>query len=519
MIGWLKNLLQRQQRSGSSSPSQWLIDWISGGKPVSSGAKVNETIALKYTPFWASVRVISGTLGALPFKVYERQDAGGKRPIVNHTVYRLLHERPNEYMDAVTFIESRQAHVLTYGNGYAEIQRDGAGRPVALWPLLPDKTERKVAPNGVPYYEVRVEPGRTVALRDENVLHIKGLGFDGYTGYHVVQYHKEAIGYGIGVKEYGARFFGNDGNPGATVSHPSTLSNKAYKHLQESLAADSGLEHAHRVKILEEGMKWETVGVEPAKAQALEVQKWTVDDCARIFQIPPHKIGSMEFSKYNNVEQLQIDFVCTTMLYWFRKWEQEINFKLFGRAERQRLFCEISADALLRGNVEARTRYYAMGRQWGYLSINDIRALENLNPIGPAGDIYLDPLNMKPAGTPDPDVEPNGSEPDDDIARAMRALLTEQWRRILTKTNAAARKKARDNGFWRQQQDWAYRILRPAVQPWAAWRRTNDTDACVTTLLGETLCENAVHDETDAEPLARRLMDRIGGNHANNKTD
>ena len=157
----IKNILSRLgyvKRSGTSNPDNWFINWVTGGEESSSGVKVNESSALKYTPFWSAVRVISGTVAALPFKVY-RRIASGKDKVPDHPVYNLLNSRPNPYMDSLTFIETRQAHVLTYGNGYAEIQRDGGGRPIALWPLLPNMSERKMSKEGVPYYEVRQTVG------------------------------------------------------------------------------------------------------------------------------------------------------------------------------------------------------------------------------------------------------------------------------------------------------------------------------------------------------------------------
>ncbi|KKM90074.1 hypothetical protein LCGC14_1242250 [marine sediment metagenome] len=306
----ISNILGRfgyTKRSTTSNPAQWFIDWVHGGEPTASGKNVNEQSALKYTPFWAAVRVITGAIASLPFIVYRRNAGGGKNRVMTHRTYGLLHDRPNEYMDALTFIETRQAHALTYGNGYAEIQRDGAGRPIALWPLLPDKTFRRISDKGLSYYEIRLTKGGSVYLPDYNVLHIKGLGFDGYTGYNVVSYHKEAIGYGMAVKEYGARFFGNNASPGGVLEHPKVLSDSARENIKKSWeAAHKGLSQAHRMQIFEEGMKWVQTGVDPEHAQALEVQKYTVDDCSRIFNIPPHKIGSLERATFCLPADVQI---------------------------------------------------------------------------------------------------------------------------------------------------------------------------------------------------------------------
>ena len=171
---FIDNILGRfgYKRSGTANPAQWFIDWVNGGMVSSTGATVNESTALKYSPFWSATRIISGTIAALPFMVYRRVADNNKERAVNHRVYQLLHNRPNEFMDAITFLETRQAHVLTFGNGYAEIQRDGGGRPIALWPLLPDKTKRKISDDGIPFYEITQQNGKTVTLPDINVLHI-----------------------------------------------------------------------------------------------------------------------------------------------------------------------------------------------------------------------------------------------------------------------------------------------------------------------------------------------------------
>ena len=520
MMRWLLDKFGYAKRSGTYRPAQWLVDTFTGGTASAAGLAVTEKSALQYTPFWAAVRIISGTVGALPFQVY-RREPGGKSPLPEHPVHTLLHERANPFMDAITFLEVLQTHVLTYGNGYAEIQRDGAGRPVGMWPLLPDRTNRKIR-DGVPYYEVQVDTGQTVILADDAVLHVKGLGYDGYTGYPVVRYHKEAIGYGQAVKEYGARFFANDGNPGGVLQHPAKLDDKAFNHLKKSWSANqAGLSNAHRMQILEEGMEWKPIGVEPAKAQAMDVQKYTVDDCARIFQIPPHMIGSMQFSKYNNVEQLHIEFVSRTMLYWFRKWEQEVNYKLLMPSERGTIFAEILVDALLRGNVEARGQFYALGRQWGFLSVNEIRSKENLNPIGPAGDIYLEPLNMKPAGTPGPDeTEPPENEPDeDDVRSTHHALIAGAWQRVITK-QAAARGPLPGNRLSMvmcdRQRVYAGKILAEPVAAWASVRGVPRAQAMqlLEGQISNHIVPRSPLSEDDAETLADALIEQIGDYHA-----
>ena len=499
-----QNILSRagyEKRSGTANPAKWLIDWVCGGEDSATGVHVTEDSAMKYTPFWSAVRVISGTLAALPFIVYKRSGKGKDRAM-EHPVYKLIHTRPNEFMDALSFMETRQAQVLTFGNSYAEIQRNGAGKPIALWPLLPDKTSRKMSKQGVPYYEVKQNAGETVELPDYNVLHIKGLGFDGYTGYNVVAYHKAAIGYGIGVKQYGARFFGNNANPGGVLEHPEVLGDEALKHLKESWNnRHKGLDNAHRLEILEEGMKWHEVGVSPEQAQALEVQKYTVDDCSRIFNIPPHKIGSMDRATFSNIEEQNIDFVNQTMLYWFKKWEQECNFKLFTPAEQKVLFCEILADGLLRGNTKARYEAYNIGRNAGFLSVNDIREKENMNGIGEDGDIYLEPLNMKPAGSePEPVVEPMpDDEPDDDVRFAHRDMLTTQILRVMRKKYTGDKAK----------REFANTILYEPAMAYASLINGNvNVTECLRGVIEDIINER--FGESSAFLAADRILDKIG---------
>jgi HK97 family phage portal protein len=501
MMQWLLEKFGYEKRTGVQNPAQWLIDWVHGGTEASSGALVNEESALKYVPFWAAVRVISGTVASLPFHVYRRVPGGGRERNNNHRAYELLHDRPNPYKDALTFIETRQAHVLTYGNGYAEIQREGAGRVIALWPLLPDRTTRKLTEGGVPYYEVKDADYNTVQLPDENVLHVKGLGFDGYTGYDVVSYHKEAIGYGVAVKEYGSRFFGNGAAPGGVLEYPGKMTDKAFANLKASWsAAHQGLSNAHRMQILEQGLTWKQTGTDPEQAQAMEVQKFTVDDCSRIFNIPPHKIGSLEHATYSNIEEQNIDFVTQTMYYWFRKWEQEANYKLFSTAERKSLFCEILVDGLLRGDIKSRYEAYHLGRQAGFLSVNDIREKENMNPIGDPGDIYLEPLNMKEAGTetpvPEP-VEPSGD--DGDPRSVIREIMVQQCGKLV-------RARATEGDF---STEWAVKVLSDVCRIMAASIGAEiDERVLITNTVAQ--CDEDVNEIR----LAESLIDAMGGNHA-----
>ncbi len=465
-----------EKRSTTSNPAQWFVDWIRGGSESSSGVNVSEDSALKHSPFWAAIRVISGAVSSLPLLTYQRQSDGNKDRATSHPVYKLLHDKPNQYMTAGKFYESRTAHALIYGNGYAEIQRDGGGRPIALWPLLPDRVARDVTESGVPFYRVMVDAGNIVTVADANMLHIPGLGANGYVGYPVVQYQKEAIGLGVATKQFGARFFSNDANPGGVLEHPGKLDDEAHKRLKKSWAAvHSGLDNAHRVAILEEGLKWAGTGVSPEAAQAIETQKFSVDDIARIFNLPPHMIGSMDSATFTNIEQQKIDFLTRTLVYWLRIWESEIDCKLFSAAEQKTFFVEFLMDSLLRGDSAARSTAYTAGRMGGWLSVNDVRRFENMNSIGEKGDEYLVPFNMRVAGEeppePAPPALPAPAEDDDEDQERHRPQFEQLWRRMITKEvnalqTAAKKGNAKDKAvreFYDKHEQYMLEVLGPAL--------------------------------------------------------
>jgi len=287
------------------------------------------------------------------------------------------------------------------------------------------------------------------------------------------------------------------------LEHPETLGDKALIHLRDSWnAAHKGLSNAHRLQILEEGMKWHSIGIEPEKAQALEIQKYNVDDCSRIFCIPPHKLGSMDRATFSNIEEQNIDFLQTTMLYWFTKWELECNYKLFMPSE-TKLFSEILVAGLLRGNIKSRYEAYNIGHNAGFLSVNDIRRLENMNPIGDKGDIYLEPLNMKPAGTETPassSIEPQ---------RALLQMIDYQWERVLRKLINTR------NIDYKKQQESALSIMFGPVYAYASTRGINQTDTkkVLNSFIEERINENQRYVVTDAQYLTNQIIQMIGGNH------
>ena len=359
----------------------------------SSGKSVNEKTALQTTAVYACVRILAETIASLPLHTY-RYSTGGKEKAMNHPLYYLLHSEPNPEMTSFVFRETLMGHLLLWGNAYAQIIRDGRGRVLGLYPLLPSKMLVSRTDQGILFYQYEKD-GRIYFLPDTDVLHIPGLGFDGLAGYSPVAMAKNAIGMAIATEEYGAKFFANGASPGGVLEHPGVVKDPG--KIRESWnAVYQGSGNAHRVAVLEEGMKFQPIGIPPEQAQFLETRKYQLNEIARIFRIPPHMIGDLEKSSFSNIEQQSLEFVMYTLDPWVIRWEQAISRALFSGGEKRQYFVKFNVDGLLRGDYQSRMNGYAVGRQNGWLSANDIRELENLNRIPPelGGDLYLINGNM-----------------------------------------------------------------------------------------------------------------------------
>ena len=370
---------------------------------TSSGKTVNERTAMQTTAVYACVRILAEAIAGLPLHVYRYRMDGGKERIPQHPLYYLLHDEPNPEMTSFVFRETLMSHLLLWGNAYAQIVRNGRGQAVALYPLLPSKMEVSRAANGelvYTYYRDYDESGLNpkggyVTLRKDDVLHIPGLGFDGLIGYSPIAMAKNAIGMSLATEEYGAAFFANGANPGGVLEHPGVI--KDIQRVKDSWnSAYQGSGNAHRVAVLEEGMKFQAIGIPPEQAQFLETRKFQINEIARIFRVPPHMVGDLEKSSFSNIEQQSLEFVKYTLDPWVVRWEQSLQQSLILPSEKTSLFIKFNVDGLLRGDYQSRMNGYAVGRQNGWMSANDIRELEDMNriPAEEGGDLYLVNGNM-----------------------------------------------------------------------------------------------------------------------------
>ncbi len=369
----------------------------------SSGKTVNERSAMQMTAVYSCVRILSEAVAGLPLHVYRYDGKGGKDKALEHPLYRLLHDEPNPEMTSFAFRETLMTHLLLWGNAYAQVIRNGKGEVVSLYPLMPSKmtVDRDQAGRIYYAYSRTQEDANTlgrdqqVLLSSHDVLHIPGLGFDGLVGYSPIAMAKNAIGMAIACEEYGASFFANGAAPGGVLEHPGVV--KDPKRVRESWnTIYQGSRNAHRIAVLEEGMAYKSIGISPEQAQFLETRKFQINEIARIFRIPPHMVGDLEKSSFSNIEQQSLEFVKYTLDPWVVRWEQSLHRALFSPEEKKRFFVRFNLDGLLRGDYQSRMAGYAVGRQNGWMSTNDIRELENLDRIPPelGGDLYLINGNM-----------------------------------------------------------------------------------------------------------------------------
>ena len=400
-MGFLSGLF-RARDAPQNRTSGSAYSFFMGGS--TSGKRVNERSSMQMTAVYSCVRILSEAVAGLPLHFYKYTDNGGKEKAADHPLYFLLHDEPNPEMTSFVFRETLMTHLLLWGNAYSQIIRNGKGEVIALYPLMPDRMNVERDSKGQLYYEYTVSmddaptvKGSTVILPPTEVLHIPGLGFDGLVGYSPIAMAKNAIGMAIACEEYGAKFFANGAQPSGVLEHPGTLKDPA--RVRESWqAAFGGSHNANKVAVLEEGLKYTPISVPPEQAQFLETRKFQINEIARIFRVPPHMVGDLEKSSFSNIEQQSLEFVKYTLDPWVSRWEQSMARSLLTPEEKKQYFVKFNVDGLLRGDYQSRMNGYAVGRQNGWMSANDIRELENLDRIPEelGGDLYLINGNMMP---------------------------------------------------------------------------------------------------------------------------
>lgn len=456
-----------------SYPAEWLLDIFNGGR-TDSGIRVSEMTALQVSTVFACVMLISKSIACLPLGVYERivgkDKRMAKRLAWEHDAFDLLRKEPNDEMSSMTLRKTLQAHALLWGNCYAEIQRDNGNRPVAIWPRNPARTrpvratiDTRLAGGTVKagrlFYkttegmdevsyddspENSIGPERSILADD--IIHVQGLALDGRLGQSVVQLSRQAIGLSLAAEKFGSKLFANGAIAQQVLKHPGKLSQTARETLKRSWQEAQGGENVHRTAVLEEGMDVSQISFDPDKTQVLQTRAFQQGEVCAVFGVPPHMVGNSEKSNRANTEQLGLEYVTFCIKPWCTQFEQEFDRKLFPNMGRtaNKFFVLHDTRQLTMPDAASRESFYASGKQWGYLSTNDIREMEHMNPVDdPSADAYWMPINMQDAAEPqeqDPKPDDPGNEGGDKLGqrftRAYFRLFRDAFGRILMRSNA-----------------------------------------------------------------------------------
>lgn len=412
-----------------SAPADWLFETLSGGFGLDGQLWVNERTAMQLSTVWACVRAISQDIASVPLNLYKKDAKGNKTLADNRVEYQLLQKRPNPHMTAMVFRQATVANVLLWGNGYAAIPYNGAGKINALWPMYPQTVRIELMPSGtLRYVQYNPNTEEHQVLLSDDILHFKDINVDGYVGLYTIRHLREAVGLGLALQNFGLYYFLNGSRPGGVLEMPGTLTPDAQERLRQSWRdVYTGTRNANKVAVLEQGMKFNPIGIPNDSAQYVESRNLQAVEIARIFRVPPHKIGILERATNNNIEQQALEYTTDCLRPLCVMIEQELNAKMFPGGDFE---YEHDMDGLLRGDFASVMAGLASGRQWGYLSANDARRKLNMNDIGPEGDIYLTPLNMTDAkNDPAPVVTPPAPPKDDavdPVAEPKRGLTKEE---------------------------------------------------------------------------------------------
>lgn len=368
-----------------------------------SGMHVSADSALRLAAVYACVRILSETMASLPLVVYRPRSDGGKDRVTDHWLYRVLSKKPNRFQNPFEWREMLQGHLALRGNAFCQILSNGAGEITELIPVHPDRVRLELFTNGrdAPKgsegsdyrYRIRDAAGRELLLPRGEVWHLRGLSSDGLLGLSPIELAKQSLGMALAAQDYGARFFANDAKPtGGWIEFPGSFKDiEAKRVFRESYqAAQSGVNRG-KVLVLENGMKFHEVGVTNKDAQFLELRKFQITDIARLFRVPPHMIADLDRATFSNIEQQSLEFVMHTMTPWAERWEAAIEADLL--LDGEALEVEFDFANLMRGDAASRSAYYQSGIQNGWLTRNEARIAENLNPIEGL-DQPLRPLNM-----------------------------------------------------------------------------------------------------------------------------
>ncbi len=498
----------------------FVTDGASQILPTSSGAQVSASSSLMWSAFFAAGRNIAEDLAKLPLKVRKQKKPFGSDLQQDHPVYKLLHREPNIHMTSMVFRETLLHHSIVWGDGLAEIKRDGAGRPQSLDLIHPGSLIKMTQKGNTPaMYIIRTNNDGVMGedhIPARDMIHVHGLGANGFRGYALYVLAKEATGLALETEKFGASFFRNGTHVSGALSIQGRLHKDTRTALKEEWAEKQGGQNQLSPAILQDGTQWVQFGIPPDSAQFLETRQFQILEACRIFRIPPHKIQYMEAQPLGNIEHQGIEYVGDTLHPHAERFEQEADRKLFTDKEKDDgFFVKHNFDALLRGDSAARMAVEKDKIYTGQWTINQARELNDENPIGPDGDIRFIPTGLQtlenaiagPQNQPiqdkaeleneevvendkapnDPDTPPDNNDikPPEDKGKALDSLMDsfsplikEAVDRInYREDNAKARGKELDEGFMVKQSEYMFKALTPIALRLASLTGSDDVAA------------------------------------------
>lgn len=398
--------MSHRETSTLSSPASWVLRMF-GGNVSSSGINVTSERAIQHTAVYDCVNILSQSIASLPFSVYKRDTKGDKaisNKAIDHVLYPILHYEPNSEMTSYTWRVVMMVHLALRGNHYSQIIRNNADKVTGIYPLNPDKMQVVRIESGELRYLYQSDKYGEVPLYPNEVLHVLGMTMDGLIGMSPIEFNRHTIGASIAMEEFGATLFKNGATPSGVVSGEGvkSMSDTAFERFKQSFKENyQGLMNAGKPLILEDGFKFTPITISNKDGQYLESRKFTKSDIASIFRIPPHMINEMTSATFGNIEHQSIQFVTDAIRPWAVNIEQECRRKLFSVSEKSlngtTYYAKINLAALLRGDTKSRYEAYGAGIKDGWMTRNEAREAEDLNPILGLDD-PLYPLNMTKEG-------------------------------------------------------------------------------------------------------------------------
>lgn len=374
-------------KKSNSLENEALISLFGGGHNSRTGIAVTTTTAMRLAACYACVRNIAEDLAKNPIHLYERVP-NGKRRASTHPLYVLLNSSPNSWQTSYEFVEMLTAHTLLRGNGFARVSRGLGGKVLELIPLLPSSVTIEQREDLSIGYTYTNPNGRQITFEQDDILHLRGLTLDGVVGITPIQYAKETFALASAAEQHGSAMFGGRVTGPGVFETPGKLSDAAYDRLKKSFKEEGGIDNASSPIILEQGLSWKSLGIKLSDLQFIETRKFQVEEIARLYRMPLHKIGHLERATNNNIEHQSREYVTDTLLPWARRWEQALLRDCLPEKDRETFFPAFNFNNLLRGDTQSRAALYQSLFNTGSMSPNDIRRLEDDEGYD-GGDTYF----------------------------------------------------------------------------------------------------------------------------------